>query len=128
MSLPVYEFPPTPNASAASSRSAEPRPLLRLEPALDPVQLDPLTRELFVHGRPVALTYLEFELLAFLVAASHRVHTREAIVREVWGYDHPGDGRTVDVHIARLRTKLGRERGRLLTVRRVGYRFVPTSG
>lgn len=79
-----------------------------------------------VDGRPLELTYLEFELLAHLVAHPHRVHTRDQLVTTVWGYGHIGDGRTVDVHIARLRRKLGAEhRGSIVTVRRVGYKYAP---
>ena len=62
-----------------------------------------------VDGRQLDLTYLEFELLAHLVAHPHRVHTRDQLVTTVWGYGHVGDGRTVDVHVARLRRKLGAE-------------------
>ena len=77
-------------------------------------------------GVELDLTYLEFELLAHLVAHPHRVHSRASLVSSVWGYDYPGDGRTVDVHIARLRRKLGGERREsIVTVRRVGYKYVP---
>ncbi|MCK1797113.1 winged helix-turn-helix domain-containing protein [Streptomyces sp. XM4193] len=77
-------------------------------------------------GTELDLTYLEFELLAHLVAHPHRVHSRASLVSTVWGYDYPGDGRTVDVHIARLRRKLGVERrDSIVTVRRVGYKYVP---
>lgn len=76
-------------------------------------------------GRELHLTYLEFELLAHLVANPHRVHTRSHLVSTLWGYSHVGDGRTVDVHIARLRRKLGRFRDTIVTVRRVGYKYEP---
>lgn len=57
----------------------------------------------------------------------HRVHTRDQLVTTVWGYGHVGDGRTVDVHVARLRRKLGAEhRSSIVTVRRVGYKYVPS--
>jgi DNA-binding response OmpR family regulator len=72
------------------------------------------------------VTYLEFELLAHLVARPGRVHSRDQLVSTVWGYGHVGDGRTVDVHAARLRRKLGAEhRAAIRTVRRVGYTYVP---
>ncbi|MYR58530.1 winged helix family transcriptional regulator, partial [Streptomyces sp. SID625] len=59
----------------------------------------------------------------------HRVHTRDQLVTTVWGYGHVGDGRTVDVHVARLRRKLGAEhRSAIQTVRRVGYKYAPPSG
>lgn len=90
------------------------------------ISLDTDRRSAQVDGRPLDLTYLEFELLAHLLAHPHRVHTREHLVSAVWGYDHVGDGRTVDVHVARLRSKLGSAyRDRIVTVRRVGYKYVP---
>ncbi|GGZ03114.1 winged helix-turn-helix domain-containing protein [Streptomyces poonensis] len=92
----------------------------------DAVRLDPERRVAELDGRELDLTYLEFELLAHLVRYPHHVHARDRLVAAVWGYDHIGDGRTVDVHIARLRRKLGKaHRHRIVTVRRVGYRYVP---
>ncbi|BDM67793.1 transcriptional regulator [Streptomyces nigrescens] len=92
------------------------------------VRIDPEQRTAQVLGRPLDLTYLEFELLAHLVAHPHRVHTRDQLVTTVWGYGHVGDGRTVDVHVARLRRKLGVEhRSSIVTVRRVGYKYVPST-
>ncbi|OKK08235.1 hypothetical protein AMK26_04255 [Streptomyces sp. CB03234] len=91
-----------------------------------PVTIDGARRTARVAGRPLDLTYLEFELLAHLVAHPHRVHTRDHLVTTVWGYGHVGDGRTVDVHVARLRRKLGAEhRHTIRTVRRVGYTYAP---
>ncbi|MER7699568.1 winged helix-turn-helix domain-containing protein [Streptomyces sp. NPDC096095] len=91
-----------------------------------PVRIDAGRRTASVDGVALDLTYLEFELLAHLVAHPHQVHTRDRLVSTVWGYGHVGDGRTVDVHIARLRRKLGAEyRGSIRTVRRVGYTYVP---
>ncbi|GHJ38090.1 winged helix-turn-helix domain-containing protein [Streptomyces sp. TS71-3] len=90
------------------------------------VRIDTGRRTAEVDGRPLDLTYLEFELLAHLVAHPHRVHTRDQLVTTVWGYGHVGDGRTVDVHVARIRRKLGTEHRRVIqTVRRVGYKYVP---
>lgn len=90
------------------------------------VRVDTVQRTAEVDGRPLDLTYLEFELLAHLVAHPNRVHTRDQLVTTVWGYGHVGDGRTVDVHIARLRRKLGAEhRTAIQTVRRVGYKYTP---
>ncbi|WP_320773754.1 winged helix-turn-helix domain-containing protein [Streptomyces sp. CRN 30] len=90
------------------------------------VRVDTVQRTAEVDGRPLDLTYLEFELLAHLVAHPNRVHTRDQLVTTVWGYGHVGDGRTVDVHIARLRRKLGAEhRKAIQTVRRVGYKYTP---
>jgi DNA-binding response OmpR family regulator len=78
-----------------------------------------------VDGRPLELTYMEHQLLRFLAGAPSRVHTRQAILQSVWGYDYYGGMRTVDVHVRRLRAKLGQEHAALIeTVRGVGYRFV----
>lgn len=90
------------------------------------VRIDPAQRTAEVDGEVLDLTYLEFELLAHLVAHPHRVHSRDQLVTTVWGYGHVGDGRTVDVHVARLRRKLGAaHRGAIQTVRRVGYKYAP---
>ncbi len=93
------------------------------------MRVDSARRTATVGGRELDLTYLEFELLAHLVAHPYRVHTRDHLVTTVWGYGHVGDGRTVDVHIARLRRKLGAEhRAAIQTVRRVGYKYAPPAG
>jgi len=93
------------------------------------VHVDTVQRTARVDGQPLDLTYLEFELLAHLVAHPHRVHTRDQLVTTVWGYGHVGDGRTVDVHVARLRRKLGAQhRQAIQTVRRVGYKYAPPTG
>ncbi|MFI2263842.1 winged helix-turn-helix domain-containing protein [Streptomyces tubercidicus] len=117
---PLAATPPTNAPSAAGPEATA--------PAGDPiVRIDPEQRTAQVQGRPLDLTYLEFELLAHLVGNPHRVHTRDQLVTTVWGYGHVGDGRTVDVHVARLRRKLGAEhRSSIVTVRRVGYKYVPS--
>jgi DNA-binding response OmpR family regulator len=79
--------------------------------------------EVRVHGQALDLTYKEFELLAHLAAHPGKVCTRSSLLREVWGYDFFGGTRTVDVHIRRLRAKLGPEAHAVETVRNVGYRF-----
>jgi len=77
-------------------------------------------------GRPLDLTYKEFELLKYLMQHPGRVYTREQLLQEVWGFDYYGGTRTVDVHVRRLRAKLGAEHEQLIgTVRNVGYRFDP---
>jgi DNA-binding response OmpR family regulator len=76
-----------------------------------------------VHGKPLDLTYKEFELLKFLAQHPGRVFSRDQLLSEVWGYDYFGGSRTVDVHIRRLRAKLGDLEGLISTVRNVGYRF-----
>jgi DNA-binding response OmpR family regulator len=76
-----------------------------------------------VHGHPLDLTFKEFELLKFLAQHPGRVFSREQLLSEVWGYDYFGGTRTVDVHIRRLRAKLGDLESLIGTVRNVGYRF-----
>lgn len=79
-----------------------------------------------IRGRSLDLTFKEFELLRFLASHGGRVFTRAQLLQEVWGYDYFGGTRTVDVHVRRLRAKLGSEHEVLIgTVRNVGYRFVP---
>ncbi|GAB2683848.1 winged helix-turn-helix domain-containing protein [Thalassiella azotivora] len=81
-----------------------------------------------LRGRALDLTYKEFELLKYLAQHPGRVFTRAQLLQEVWGYDYFGGTRTVDVHVRRLRAKLGPEHEQLIgTVRNVGYRFVPPS-
>ena len=90
---------------------------------LGPISLDTESYRATASGRPLDLTYKEFELLRFLAASPGRVSTRPALLREVWGYDFYGGTRTVDVHVRRLRAKLGPEHEHLIeTVRGVGYR------
>lgn len=90
---------------------------------LGPLALDVDTFRVTASGRPLDLTYKEFELLRFLASNPGRVYTRPALLREVWGYDFYGGTRTVDVHVRRLRAKLGPEHEHLIeTVRGVGYR------
>jgi DNA-binding response OmpR family regulator len=80
-----------------------------------------------LHGRVLDLTFKEFDLLKFLAQHPGRVFTRSQLLQEVWGYDYFGGTRTVDVHVRRLRAKLGAEYELLIgTVRNVGYRFVPS--
>ncbi|MFI2782363.1 winged helix-turn-helix domain-containing protein [Streptomyces sp. ALB3] len=111
--------------ASGAYREAAPAPSADA-PADGPVRIDSTRRTAAVDGATLDLTYLEFELLAHLVAHPHRVHTRDQLVTTVWGYGHVGDGRTVDVHVARLRRKLGAEHRRSIqTVRRVGYKYAP---
>ena len=82
------------------------------------------TYQAAIAGRPLDLTYMEYELLRFLAARPGKVFTREDLLSRVWGYDYYGGARTVDVHIRRLRAKLGEEHAGLIqTVRSVGYCF-----
>ncbi len=78
-----------------------------------------------LRGQALDLTYKEFELLKYLAQHPGRVYTRAQLLQEVWGYDYYGGTRTVDVHVRRLRAKLGAEQEQLIgTVRHVGYKFV----
>ena len=82
------------------------------------------TYQAAIAGRPIDLTYMEYELLKFLAQHPGKVFTRETLLSRVWGYEYYGGARTVDVHIRRLRSKLGEEHANLIsTVRSVGYRF-----
>ncbi len=88
--------------------------------------VNPENYQVYVRGVPLDLTYKEFELLKFLAQRPGRVCDRDMLLREVWGYDYYGGTRTVDVHIRRLRAKLGPEHEALIeTMRNVGYRLVP---
>jgi DNA-binding response OmpR family regulator len=90
---------------------------------LGPLSINTETYQVTVGGRVLDLTYKEFELLRFLVQRPARVFTRSALLQEVWGYNFYGGTRTVDVHVRRLRAKLGPEYENLIeTVRGVGYR------
>jgi DNA-binding response OmpR family regulator len=88
--------------------------------------VNPENYQVYVRGRPLDLTYKEFELLKFFSQRPGRVCDRELLLQEVWGYDYYGGTRTVDVHVRRLRAKLGAEHEALIeTIRNVGYRLVP---
>jgi DNA-binding response OmpR family regulator len=90
--------------------------------------IDETTYTARLKGRPLELTYKEFELLKYLAQHAGRVFTRAQLLQEVWGYDFFGGTRTVDVHVRRLRAKLGPEHEQMIgTVRNVGYKFVRPS-
>jgi DNA-binding response OmpR family regulator len=107
------------------------RSLTAVEDAPDEIRsgelaIDEATYAARLRGRVLDLTFKEFELLKFLAQHPGRVFTRAQLLQEVWGYDYFGGTRTVDVHVRRLRAKLGPEHEALIgTVRNVGYRFVP---
>jgi DNA-binding response OmpR family regulator len=89
------------------------------------LSIDESTYSAKLRGRTLDLTFKEFELLKFLAQHPGRVFSRDQLLREVWGYDYFGGTRTVDVHVRRLRAKLGPENENLIgTVRNVGYRYV----
>ncbi len=88
------------------------------------LELNLETYQASIEAKPLDLTYMEYELLKFLASNPGRVFTREILLSRVWGYEYYGGARTVDVHIRRLRAKLGEEQAGLIqTVRSVGYKF-----
>ena len=88
----------------------------------DDMTLNLATYQVMVGGEPIDLTYLEYALLAFLVTHPDRTYSRDALLKRVWGFDYYGGTRTVDVHVRRVRAKLGPELAQHLeTVRGVGY-------
>ena len=90
--------------------------------AVDNMTINLATYQVKVAGEPLDLTYLEYALLAFLATHPGRTYSRDALLRRVWGFDYYGGSRTVDVHVRRVRAKLGPELAqRLETVRGVGY-------
>jgi DNA-binding response OmpR family regulator len=95
--------------------------------AVGGIALDSATHQVSVGGRPLALTPKEFDLLRALLEARGRVLSREHLLDRVWGYARADEieSRTVDVHVRRLRAKLGAEGERILTVKNVGYRLDP---
>lgn len=93
------------------------------------ITIDETTYMATIHGKLLNLTYKEFELLKHLALHPGQVFTRDRLLHDVWGYDYFGGTRTVDVHIRRLRSKLGPEHESLIgTVRNVGYRLMTESG
>ncbi len=89
-----------------------------------PLVLNLETYQAAITGKSLDLTYMEYELLKFLATNPGKVFTREVLLSRVWGYEYYGGARTVDVHVRRLRAKLGEEHANLIqTVRSVGYRF-----
>lgn len=88
------------------------------------LEINLATYQVAIEGKPISFAYMEYELLKFLVMHPNRVFPREALLSRVWGYDYYGGARTVDVHIRRLRAKLGQEHAaRIKTIRNVGYLF-----
>ncbi len=89
---------------------------------VDSMTINLATYQVQIAGEPVDLTYLEYALLAFLVTHAGRTFSRDALLQQVWGFDYYGGSRTVDVHVRRVRAKLGPELAQHLeTVRGVGY-------
>ena len=110
----------------AIGRAAAPAGLPAEEVRSGELVIDEATYSARIRGVALDLTFKEFELLKFLAQHPRRVFTRSQLLQEVWGYDYYGGTRTVDVHVRRLRAKLGPENEALIgTVRNVGYKFVP---
>lgn len=113
----VAADPPEPPAAALQRRAA---------PGEEELVLDRAARVARADGEEIELTFREFELLDYLSSAPGRVYNRRQLMAAVWDrYDDEG-GRTVDVHVLRLRRKLGRHAGRIVTVRNVGYKYQPS--
>jgi DNA-binding response OmpR family regulator len=110
----------------AIARSSRPPAYRTEEVRSGELVIDEATYSARIRGAALDLTFKEFELLKFLAQHPRRVFTRSQLLQEVWGYDYFGGTRTVDVHVRRLRAKLGGENEALIgTVRNVGYKFVP---
>jgi DNA-binding response OmpR family regulator len=113
-------------ATTRINQSADPGSDLPEEIRSGDLHIDEATYTARLRSRTLDLTFKEFELLKYLAQHPGRVFTRAVLLQEVWGYDYFGGTRTVDVHVRRLRAKLGAEHESLIgTVRNVGYRFVP---
>ena len=91
--------------------------------AVDGLVVDPVGREVRVDGQLVELTYTEFELLSYLMTNAGVALSRDKILDSVWRYDYYGDARTVDTHVKKLRSKLGRHGECIKTIRGIGYKF-----
>lgn len=87
------------------------------------IRIDKISRRVYVDDKEIELTYKEFELLAYLVQNKGIVLSRDKIMSEIWGFDFEGESRTVDVHIAFLRQKLGKKGQYIKTIRNVGYKM-----
>ena len=108
-------------------RAGEEGPALQDRYAFEGMEVDVKAREVLVDGKPVELTYKEFELLKMLICGADRALGREELLQKVWGYDFIGESRTLDMHIGTLRQKLGDDPVNpryIKTVRGVGYRFI----
>ena len=91
--------------------------------SFDGLVIDELAREVTIDGKEVSLTLKEFELLKYLVDNQNIAVSRDKLLSSIWGYDFYGDDRTVDTHIKTLRSKLGKYKDYIITLRGVGYKF-----
>src|SRR5215469_11696967 len=133
MPCPVARPPRCPRRPRLGLRHRRGRPIPPHQIPADEVRsgelvIDEATYSARIRGAALDLTFKEFELLKFLAQRPRRVFTRSQLLQAVWGYDYFGGTRTVDVHVRRLRAKLGPENEALIgTVRNVGYKFVPAT-
>ncbi len=112
--------------SERAAESPDPAPPARVVSHVDGLIVDEAQRRVLVRGQDVGLAFREFELLAFLTANPGRVFSRRDLLARLWEDAYHGTTRTVDVHVHRLRRKLGPEHARrLVTLRRVGYMYRP---
>ena len=117
-------FPPSPEELSARLLRAGSDPELGEVVGFHDLELNTATYQATLDGQPIDLTFMEYELLRYFIQHPGRVWSREQLLSSVWGYDYFGGARTVDVHVRRLRAKLGQERASWIsTVRSVGYRF-----
>jgi DNA-binding response OmpR family regulator len=122
-----FSYPELRCRVAALLRRAEGRRRLA-RVRVGPLELDTASRSVLLHGAPVLLTQKEFALLRVLAAQPTRVHTKEELLRTVWGFRSMGRTRTLDSHACRLRAKLGTGGERfILNVWGVGYRLIDTA-
>src|SRR5574344_207982 len=91
--------------------------------SVDEIVINKLTREVTIEGKNVELTHTQFELLYLFLTNLNIALSRESIINSIWGYDYEADDRTIDAHIKFLRSKLGKYRNSIKTVRKVGYKF-----
>lgn len=111
-------------AERMSEASVTVTPVAALQSTVDSrLWIDPASRSVVRDGRPVQLTRREFDLLLFLCEHPRRVFSRDQLLSHVWGYEWVGGSRTVDVHVRRLRIKLGQDNPLVRTVHGVGYRL-----
>ena len=92
--------------------------------SLGSISINTDTREVFVNGEEVKLTFKEYELLVFLVENGNKVVSRDELLNKIWGYEYTGETRTIDIHIKTLRQKLGTAGDYIKTIRGMGYRAV----
>ena len=92
--------------------------------SLRSISINTDTREVFVNGEEVKLTFKEYELLVFLIENGNKVVSRDELLNKIWGYEYTGETRTIDIHIKTLRQKLGTAGDYIKTIRGMGYRAV----